>query len=159
MLNTTSKQSLYVSGIIHNTIVDGPGIRTSIYLSGCNHFCNKCHNPQTWNPKYGTKLEIIDIVNSLKDDPSDYGITISGGDPFYNAKNLLMLLKCLKKFYPSKNILVYSGYYLHELQSKIQKECLSYIDILIDGPFEYQNCDFSLKFRGSSNQRIIYLNK
>lgn len=150
-------KKLFVSSFVHDTVVDGPGIRTSIYLSGCSHFCKNCHNPQTWNEKNGKELSIFEIIGEFEKDPLDYGITISGGDPFYNPQNLYILLKMLKVTFPNKNILVYTGYYLNQLNDDIHKKCLNLIDILIDGPFEVQNLDLSLKFRGSSNQKIYYL--
>lgn len=148
-----------VAQIVHDTIVDGPGIRTSIYLSGCKHYCEGCHNKQTWNPLYGKEMTLSQIIAVLKKDPLDYGVSLSGGDPFYNPQKLLSLLIAIRKNFPNKNILVYTGYYLKDLTKPLQKEALKYINILIDGPFIISELDFSLQFRGSKNQNIIILNK
>lgn len=148
-------KKIYVSGIIHDTIVDGLGIRTTIYMSGCNHFCNGCHNKETWVEENGELLSLSYVIDELEKDPDDYGITLSGGDPFYNVSNLLHLLIAIKEKFPKKNIWVYTGYKIEQLDSEIQLKCLNYIDVLIDGKFEIDKFDPRLSFRGSSNQRII----
>lgn len=147
-----------ILGYYRNSIVDGEGIRFSIYLSGCSHKCNGCHNPESWNPNNGEELterKLTEIVNLINFDPMVDGITISGGDPFYNPKELLDLLMKLKSK-TKKDIWVYTGYLLEEiLEDESMKKCLLYIDTLVDGPFIKELYDPKLEFRGSSNQRII----
>lgn len=152
-------KEIFLSGIIHDTIVDGPGIRTTIYMSGCNHYCVGCHNKKTWNEKSGQVWTVDKIINNIKKDPTDYGITISGGDPFFNEKNLLILLKSLVNNFPDKEILVYTGYKIDELTNVTHRLCLEYIDILIDGKFIIDEFDPTLLFKGSRNQRIIDVKK
>ncbi|SUB77475.1 anaerobic ribonucleotide reductase-activating protein [Porphyromonas macacae] len=144
------------------TIVDGDGIRYSIYLAGCRHACPGCHNPESWNPQAGYLLteEVLDGMireinaNSLLD-----GITVSGGDPFYNPKELLWLVQTLK-VRTGLNIWCYTGYTLEQLQASEELRApLSYIDVLIDGPFVQHLADPRLTYRGSTNQRIIKLKK
>ena len=145
--------------IIPETITDGIGVRTSIYVSGCNHHCKECHNPQTWDFKVGktlTKDIIYDVIKHIKEDPIQCGITFSGGDPLEvgNAEDLLDFLKILKE--EDINIWCYTGYTYEELLKMTpQKECLNYIDVLVDGPYIKELKYPDLIFRGSSNQRII----
>lgn len=147
-----------VLNIYKETISDGYGLRYSIYLSGCNHACPFCHNEQSWDPQKGTLLDDIMLSRILREinaNPMLDGITLSGGDPFYNPKELLYLLKILKSE-TKKNIICYTGYTIEYLLSdSIMKECLQYIDLLIDGPFIKKLYDPKLLFRGSTNQRLI----
>jgi anaerobic ribonucleoside-triphosphate reductase activating protein len=142
------------------TIADGEGIRYSIYLAGCRHACEGCHNRASWNPKAGILFtdEILqNIIDSINNNPLLDGITLSGGDPFFNPAALLVLLKILKKE-TNQNIWCYTGYRYEELlEDETMKDCLNYIDTLVDGRFEISQFDPRLLFRGSRNQRIIHL--
>lgn len=150
----------YIS-IIDETITDGTGLRTSIYVSGCNHRCNGCHNPQTWSFEAGEPLtkELIELlIQNIKNNPLLNGVTFSGGDPLEvgNAEFLLDFLKMFKR--AGINVWCYTGYIYEDLlDMPVQKECLKYIDVLVDGPFIKELKDPDLIFRGSSNQRIIKL--
>ena len=147
--------------IIDETITDGEGLRTSVYVSGCNHKCKGCHNPQTWdfNQRYLITEEVVqDLIKSIKNNPLLSGITFSGGDPLEtgNAQDLEWILEEIKK--AGINVWVYTGYRIEELEfMPEQKKCLEYIDVLVDGPFIQELKDPDLKFRGSSNQRILHL--
>lgn len=148
---------------VKETTVDGIGIRMSIYISGCKHACNGCHNPETWNFERGKEVtdEVVDnFIEIYKEDPLLNGLTISGGDPLEtgNAKDLLAVLKRFKK--EGINVWVYTGYTLEQLQKMPeQRECLKYIDVLVDGPFILDLRDVDLRFRGSRNQRVIDVEK
>lgn len=148
----------YIS-IIPETSVDGEGLRTSIYVSGCNHHCNGCHNPQTGEFNQGNPLtlDVIDsVVQQVRKNPLLAGITFSGGDPLEvgNADDLLPILKYIKAH--CINIWCYTGYTYEELKNMSpQNSCLEYIDYLVDGPFIKELKDPTLVYRGSSNQRII----
>ena len=142
------------------TIVDGEGIRFSIYLAGCSHRCKGCHNPESWNPSAGfplTETAIKTMIDQINANPLLDGITFSGGDPFYNPK---VFLPVIRKFheYTKLNIWCYTGYtYETLLADPLRRPILDYIDVLVDGKFEQALYSPYLEFRGSSNQRILKL--
>ena len=147
-------------------IANGEGVRTSLFVSGCTHHCKGCFNPETWDFDYGKPYtqEVEDkILKSLDNDVVN-GLTLLGGEPMVPAsqKALLPLVKKVKKKFPRKNIWCYSGYLFDsELLGESRAKCpwtrefLSYIDILVDGEFKEELKDITLRFKGSSNQRII----
>lgn len=142
------------------TIVDGPGLRFAFYFAGCIHACPGCHNKASWNPKNGTELddETLNMyIRQIQDNPYLDGITLSGGDPFYAPDELLQLLRVLKNNIDLP-ILVYTGYTIEQLYADdIMKECLYYIDMLVDGRFEREKRYPIKPFRGSWNQRFLVL--
>lgn len=140
------------------TISDGPGLRCSLYLSGCEHACPGCHNPKSWDANAGVLLTdelLTDIIAEIKRNPLLDGITISGGDPFYNAGELEWLVLRLKQE-TGMNIWCYTGYTIEYLLTKPDaRQALRYIDTLVDGPFVARLRDPHLAFVGSSNQRVL----
>lgn len=132
---------------------NGIGLRTTIYVAGCWHFCKGCHNPFSWNKNRGEDLtinEIIDII--LENELAD--VTISGGDPLtFQYEETLKLVKTIKER-TNKNIWLYTGFTFDEVYN-LRREILEYIDVLVDGKFQIENRDLTLRFRGSSNQKII----
>lgn len=148
-----------LAGIEDNSIVDGPGIRMAIFISGCKHHCKYCHNPQTWDFNYGkefdqgTQLELFEKIdeNELLD-----GITLTGGDPFYSSKELIPFVKDFKSRFPDKDIWAYTGFVWEELiKDSSRKELASLCDVVVDGPFLMEKKDYTQSFRGSFNQRFI----
>lgn len=154
------------ANIKFNDIANGEGIRTSLFVSGCTHHCKFCFNPETWDFNYGKVFDESvqeQILKSLE--PAQInGLTLLGGEPMEpsNQKGLLEFIKKVKTIYPNKTIWCYTGYlYDTELLAPSRaycpwtKEFLSYIDILVDGEFKIDLKDITLRFKGSSNQRII----
>jgi len=147
-------------------IANGPGIRISLFVSGCTHRCKGCFNEVAWDFDYGepfTQQTVDTILNMLAPDYVK-GITLLGGEPFepQNQPALVDLLRQIKNKYPQKSVWAFSGYLFDKdiLAGKlgpweITEEYLSYIDVLVDGPFIEEKKNLSLRFRGSSNQRII----
>lgn len=142
---------------------NGTGFRVTLWVAGCSHHCRGCHNPETWDYNQGKTLREVrkELFDKL-DKSYIKGLTLSGGDPLAQSKRSLIelyfLLKRIKKKFPNKDIWIYSGYTHEEiLQDKFKKLVLSQCDVLVDGPYRYALRDTSLPFRGSSNQRIIYL--
>ena len=149
---------LRVINIYPETIVDGEGLRFSIYFSGCFHKCAGCQNPETWEYAQGTVLDEEfeeRIFEQINENTLLSGVTLSGGDPFYNPEALLAFLKKLKKR-TKANVWCYTGFVYEALvKDALRKPCLKYIDVLVDGPFIAALKDEQLRFRGSSNQRVI----
>ena len=147
-------------------IANGPGVRVSLFVSGCTHRCKGCFNEVAWDFNYGQPFTQDTIDEILKMLSPDYvkGITLLGGEPFEpeNQPAILDLLRQVKKQYPEKTVWAFSGYLFDKdiLSGRlgpweITKEYLSYVDVLVDGPFVESKKDLNLRFRGSSNQRII----
>ncbi|MDE6556484.1 MAG: anaerobic ribonucleoside-triphosphate reductase activating protein [Duncaniella sp.] len=141
-----------VLSIIPGTTVDGPGLRTSVYLAGCDHRCPGCHNPQSWDHDGGTEMTVDEIVERI--DREDFDVTLTGGDPFFAPGQLLSLLKAVKE--RGRNVWCYTGYtYEQLLADPLRSPLLEWIDVLVDGPYVESLRSVSLPFRGSSNQRLI----
>lgn len=144
--------SLRVLNIIAGTSVDGPGLRTSIYFAGCTHHCESCHNPESWDPAGGVLMTIDEIMERVEIE--DFNVTLTGGDPLLQIKPLIQLARTLKE--SGRTIWCYTGYTIEEIFSnETLRPILEEIDVLVDGRFDNNLRDTSLKFRGSANQRII----
>ena len=158
---------MYYGEIKKFDIADGPGVRVSLFVSGCTHHCKGCFNPETWDFTYGneyTEAAEREIIKALEPDYID-GLTLLGGEPMEKV-NQRGLLKKVKKLCPQKTIWCYTGYTLEtELLSDSRARCectdeiLSFIDVLVDGEFVEEMKNISLRFRGSSNQRLIDMKK
>lgn len=148
------------AGIIYNDIANGPGVRVSLFVSGCRNHCPGCFNPETWDFDYGDSFtaEIeAEIVEALR--PSwIQGLSILGGDPMEpeNQEVLLPFVRRLRAEFPKKDIWLYTGYRLEDVSDS---PMLPYVDVIVDGPFLIDQKDAGLAFRGSRNQRIIHLKK
>ena len=151
-------------------VANGPGVRVSLFVSGCTHHCKGCFNAETWDFKFGeefTKVQEDEIIEYLKPDYIK-GFSLLGGEPFEpaNQKVLVGLLKRIKETDPKKTVWCYTGYLFDQdlipggkVYCEVTDEMLSMIDVLVDGEFVQDLYDISLKFRGSSNQRIIDVKK
>ena len=146
---------LDLSGIISDSIVDGPGIRTTIFSQGCPHHCPGCHNPETWEFNCGTPMEEERLVEIVKSNPLCRGVTFSGGEPFAQAEGFAKLARLLKA--QGYEVASYTGYTFEALLhgTPAQRDMLTAIDILIDGPFLLAEKSLEVPFRGSKNQRIL----
>lgn len=137
-------------------VANGPGVRVSLFVSGCRNRCKGCFNPETWNFDYGRSYATGTLIRILSYLKPDYisGLSILGGDPMEpeNVNTITRLCKVSKDKFPNKTIWIYTGYLYENLKDL---EIMEYIDVLVDGPFIESLKDISLKFRGSSNQRII----
>lgn len=148
---------LRIAGTVNDSIVDGDGIRFTIFTQGCPHNCNGCHNPQTHDFNGGKIVSIDELLQKIKQNPLLDGVTFSGGEPFCQAHGLAVLGQKIKSL--GLNITTYTGYTFEELYANHEKnhweELLDVTDILIDGLFVLELKDWNIKFRGSSNQRYI----
>ncbi len=153
-------EKIRLSGIISESIVDGPGLRYVLFTQGCLKSCYMCHNPETRDLKAGYLKSIRKIKEEIKKNPLIKGITFSGGEPFLQARKCYLISKYAKSL--GLDCLSYSGYYIEEIIKKNQKDQINFLnslDYLIDGPFEYDKLSLDLLFRGSSNQRIVDVKK
>ena len=147
---------IQVAGIVHDSIVDGPGIRYVLFVQGCPHHCNGCHNPESWPFEGGMERSAEEIFSEIQKNPLVRGVTFSGGEPFSQADALLPLAIMLKE--AGYELAIYTGGVFEDILSQgtsEQRELLGNADTLIDGPFLKQKRNLSLKFRGSENQRIL----
>lgn len=148
-------------GAIKNLdIANGPGIRVSLFVSGCRNHCKGCFQPETWDFKYGKEFDdnaFYSLIEMLRSEHIA-GLSILGGDPFEpeNLVTVTNLCKMVKDIFPNKNIWVWTGYTYEDIKDN---DIFNYIDVLVDGRFEEEHKDLSLAFRGSSNQRIIDIQK
>ena len=140
--------------IIEDTMVDGPGFRTSIYCAGCPNHCWGCHNPQSWDIKRGHPMTTEEIMNVIEAD-TYANVTFSGGDPMFQAEGFTELAKAIRRR-TKKNIWCFTGFlYENILKNPVQRQLLQLIDVLVDGPYIQAKRNEDLLFRGSSNQRLI----
>ncbi|MDR1693654.1 MAG: anaerobic ribonucleoside-triphosphate reductase activating protein [Lactobacillaceae bacterium] len=146
--------SIRIAGVVTDSIVDGPGVRYTIFTQGCSHKCPGCHNPQTHDYNGGILVSIEDIIKDIESFKYIKGVTFSGGEPFDQPKPLAAFIDKLKS--KGYHILAFSGYTFEQLSKNPEKfEALKKIDVLIDGKFDINLKSLDLKFRGSGNQRMI----
>lgn len=137
---------------------NGPGIRTVLWVSGCNHHCKNCHNPDTWDATSGVPFDegtLKEVLDSLAPSYIE-GLTLSGGDPMYpeNRSTIEYVVSSVKKVYPEKSIWMYTGY---DYENISDSPILDYVDVLVDGPYLDKLRDLTLPYCGSKNQRVIDL--
>ena len=145
---------LVLMDIVEDTVVDGPGFRTAIYAAGCRHHCEGCHNPQSWNPANGYRVEVEQVAKQLLSDPFS-NVTFSGGDPLEQVEAFTELARLIKS-QSKKTIWCYTGYRFEDIcRSRRMLQILPYIDVLVDGRYVQKLRGTELLFRGSSNQRLV----
>lgn len=158
--------TLRISGVIDESVVDGPGMRYVLFVQGCPHRCHGCHNPQTHDFEGGTLITVSEALEKIRatldNDPLIDGMTISGGEPMCQAAALVPIAKEVKN--RGLDLMIYSGYTYEQLMEKAQTDdgiryLLDAADKLVDGPFIMAQRDLTLEFRGSRNQRFIDLQK
>lgn len=157
----------HISGICYESIVDGPGIRTAIFMSGCTHACPGCHNPLAQDPCAGTVADdymVQQIANNIRNNCLINGITLTGGDPLFNPEATYHFLYSLRnkigERWKDLTVWMYTGdiaehFLWDNRQSNFLQLLLSFVDVVVDGPFVQELADKRLPFKGSSNQRII----
>ena len=144
-------------------VANGPGVRVSLFVSGCEHRCPGCFNPEAWDFGYGAPFgeEQLREILALLDKPYIKGLSLLGGEPFHpsNQRAVLGLVKRVREAYPQKDVWCYTGYLFEDLRDgrvgEYSRALLEGLDVLVDGPFVEAKKDLSLRFRGSSNQRLI----
>ena len=153
-------ETLNISGIVDDSIVDGPGLRYTIFVQGCPHGCPECHNPQTHSFEENKRVTLGQLMSEIKENPLLYGVTFSGGEPFCQPGPLAILGQQIKK--AGMHLMCYSGYTYEQLLKRAETEpdvtaLLNVVDVLVDGPFLIVERDLELLYRGSRNQRLIDL--
>ena len=149
-------QALRIAGTVDDSIVDGPGLRFTVFTQGCPHRCPGCHNPQTHDFSGGRLETVAQLFRQFSQNPLLRGITFSGGEPFCQPKPLAALARMVHE--AGKDVFCYTGYTYEELassQDPAVQELLAQVDVLVDGPFLQEQRDLTLLFRGSANQRLI----
>lgn len=144
--------------VVEGTSVDGPGLRTSIYVAGCRHQCPGCHNPQTWDFMSGKDMTVDELMEIVR--YNGFPVTLTGGDPIYQAEALVPLAEAIAK--EGLGLWCYTGFTYEELLETADpavEKLLNLVDVLVDGPFIAAERDTSLRFRGSTNQRLIDIKK
>ncbi|MCR4716601.1 MAG: anaerobic ribonucleoside-triphosphate reductase activating protein [Lachnospiraceae bacterium] len=144
--------------IIKDDMLNGDGLRVVLFVSGCDHHCFNCHNPETWDELSGIAFDENAINEIFMELDKDYvsGLTVTGGDPLYhnNVETVTELSRKVKEKYPDKTIWLYTGFVYEDVK---ELEIFNYIDVVVDGPYIDEMRDTSLRWRGSSNQRVIRL--
>lgn len=149
--------TINLAGVVRESITDGPGIRFAVFCQGCTHHCPGCHNEETWAIGAGKDVTIDKIMEEIKKDPLLSGVTFSGGEPFLQAEGFLELARRIKRE-TKLNIMIFTGFLIEELYETNDEsinELISMSDYIVDGKFDIDRKDLTLKYRGSSNQRII----
>jgi anaerobic ribonucleoside-triphosphate reductase activating protein len=146
--------------ITHDDMLNGDGLRTVLWVAGCGHHCSECQNPETWAPDSGIEFSHFDMAELLGYLSRNYmsGLTISGGDPLYpgNRDKVTYISKVVKGLYPDKTVWVYTGYRYEEV---CDLPIMEFVDVLVDGEYKKELRDVSLHWIGSSNQRLIDVQK
>lgn len=149
-------RTYHILDILRGTTVDGPGFRTAIYMAGCSHHCPGCHNPQSWAPDAGVEMTLEDIMKIVVEE--DFDVTLTGGDPLYDPDGATLLAKTIVE--AGYKVWLFTGFTIEDIKRKEElRQILPYTEAVVDGEYIENLRDPDLRFRGSSNQRIIYISK
>ena len=155
----TITKPINLLGIDYESVVDGIGVRTVLFFAGCSHDCQGCHNPESHDFKAGKVFDediANEILSYIEEAPYIKGITLSGGDCFFNPIPIIYFVEAFKERFPDKDIWAYTGFNLEEiLLNDNRRKLFELCDVLVDGRFIQEEKGFNLKFKGSNNQRII----
>lgn len=142
--------------IIRGTTVDGPGFRTSIYFAGCNHHCEGCHNPDSWDFNAGREMSLDEIMSIVTEE--DFDVTLTGGDPLYSPQAIIDIADMVHEL--NHTVWLYTGFTWEEImEDDTLRNAAGHVDVIVDSPFILKLRDTDLLFKGSSNQRIINVKK
>ena len=156
--NPEKAGTIRIAGVVNDSIVDGPGLRFTVFTQGCPHHCAGCHNPQTWDFEGGNVVEIGEIVRKIEKNPLLSGVTLSGGEPFMQAYACAEIAKAA--YGMGMNVWTYTGYTWEKILGMPQFWALLIeTDVLVDGPFIQEQKSMDLLYRGSRNQRLIDVKK
>lgn len=156
----TDCNTIRIAGTVNDSIVDGPGLRFTVFTQGCRHRCPGCHNPETHDPKGGIETDTDQIIRKMLENPLLSGVTLSGGDPMEQPKPCLKIAKAAHQ--NGLNVWVYTGYTFEALMDRNDPDQMALLhetDVLVDGPFILAERSLELKYCGSRNQRIIDVQK
>lgn len=157
-LDALDTTTLRIAGAVSESIVDGPGIRYTIFTQGCPFHCRGCHNPQAQPLRGGADVSLRSLYNEIHANPLITGVTFSGGEPFIQCRSLAVLAQVLRD--EGMSLWAYSGYTYDKLvNDDIRHSLLELLDVVVDGPFVQSKTSMDLDFRGSSNQRLIDVQK
>ncbi|MDL2237325.1 anaerobic ribonucleoside-triphosphate reductase activating protein [Christensenellaceae bacterium OttesenSCG-928-K19] len=159
-MSSTTSDSIRVAGIVNDSIVDGPGLRITIFMQGCLRNCPGCHNPEAMDMAGGQEYTVEELFEKIQANPLLDGVTFSGGEPLLQAKVLVPLARRIKE--AGLSLAVYTGDTLEGILMRGDKDTLAllgYVDTLIDGPFLLAERSLALSFRGSGNQRVLDVKK
>ena len=149
-----------IANTIQDSIVDGPGLRFTVFTQGCPHRCPGCHNPETHDPNGGEEVSVEALAERMGSNKATVGLTLSGGDPFMQAAECAQLAKIAHE--QGKNVWAYTGFLYEKLLEEGDPDrlaLLEQVDVLVDGPFVEKLKSYAALFRGSTNQRLIDMNK
>ncbi len=145
---------IQILDIIRGTTVDGPGFRTAIYMAGCRHYCTGCHNPESWDFNAGHSMTLEQIIDVIREE--DFDVTLTGGDPLYSPQATKALIDAVTAL--RHTVWIYTGFTWEEIKaSPTLLDTIKGVEAIVEGRFLLARRDTSLRFRGSDNQRIIYL--
>jgi anaerobic ribonucleoside-triphosphate reductase activating protein len=145
-----------IAGLVQDSIVDGPGLRFTVFTQGCPHHCEGCHNPETHDPSGGSEYAVSEVIRLMLSNPLTDGVTFSGGEPFLQAGDCAQIAEAAKN--AGLNVWAYSGWTLEELlrmTNPAVRRLLELTDVLVDGRFDLAQRSLGIKWRGSRNQRLV----